>query len=1242
METRVRHLSVRVPWHDTDWTGRVCRAPSGNGSCLALSRINESRVDAVEDEQAGQDWSEIGSHLPPCVRERAGFMRPTEFQISISHPYSHRGSPAHEKLTRLTLRLPPYSAPCVPFRWMRREEAEQIAADEGLDYRPELEDEADALIPWERKPGWVQHGVNQRTLLEGFFSPVQPPALVFFYAKRIPLTEQEGRVLIGAAHVKHVTGPQEYGGENPLHTLAWECMVQHSLGPTSGDGFLLPYHEAVAATAMDDTLDPEQFVAFAPTEAWQDFAFASEWVGDDAAITSLVALERALQAAERHLPSSRHQNLQWLSERLGELWTLRGPCPGLGSALHAFGVDHATLVVRRLERHFAENGDPWEVVERAMEDPHAVSPGLQQHLGINLRRKWSALDGERRSLLKLLSRFALTPDQAERWYQPDLRAAAGINCGDADILANPYLMYEADRYSENPIPVRAIDHGAFPANVIQTAHPLPSPSAMEDALDVRRARALMVAQLEQAAIEGNTLLPAGRVIEAVRDFELDPPCRLDRDQLLVYGDGLKPTIHESRMADGGQAFQLDRLRDVSGVIARFVDRRRAAQRDEEQIEWGLRLSDVLGPVAEGDRNELLAREEKIAALQEMYSSRVAVLIGPAGTGKTTILRVLCDVPQVEQGNILLLAPTGKARVRLASALGRDAYTIAQFLLRHDRYVPETGRYRLSSQAPADGYRTVIIDEASMLTEEQLAAVIDGVKGVARFILVGDPRQLPPIGAGRPFVDIVNRLRPDDLDGRFPRCAPCCGELVVPRRQSAVDGPEAREAEDRADLMLAEWFGGRPLSPGADAIWDHLASGKVDGTLTVVRWSDPHDLRERLLDVLVDELPLDSRDDTAGFELACGGSEYQGRMYFWRKRDENGTGAAEKIEAWQILSPVRGHGHGVRELNRFLQRHFRSDTLKRAKETSWNRKIPRPLGLEEIVWGDKVISVDNEPWRNVYPKEGALRYIANGDIGIVVGQYKTKAMKGPPWKAQVEFAGQEGFVYDYETRDFGDEGSPPLELGYALTVHKSQGSEFNRTIVVIPNPCRILTRELLYTALTRQRTRVTLMYQGDPADLKRYASPVESETATRLTNLFAEPTLVEASPGTFLEEGLIHLTTRGDLVRSKSEVLIANLLHGRNIEYAYERRLSFDDGSARYPDFTIEDDDLGRTIYWEHLGMLNDSAYARRWEEKRQWYARHGVVEYPATGREVLVSTRDDEMGGINSQQIAALIDELFV
>ena len=256
----------------------------------------------------------------------------------------------------------------------------------------------------------------------------------------------------------------------------------------------------------------------------------------------------------------------------------------------------------------------------------------------------------------------------------------------------------------------------------------------------------------------------------------------------------------------------------------------------------------------------------------------------------------------------------------------------------------------------------------MLTEEQLAAVINGVKGVGRFILVGDPRQLPPIGAGRPFVDIVKRLRPESLESSAPpRHAPGCGELTVPRRPTRVGGQVTSQAQRRADLMLAEWFSGRKPSPAADEIWTKLEDGDVDDTLTIRRWSDSTDLRRLLLETLKRDLELESTEDSRGFEIACGGTEYEGRVYFWPGRNGK-PGPARSIEEWQILSPVRRASHGVRDMNRFLQRHFRTDTLEWAK--SRYRKIPKPLGDEEILWGDKVISVQNESWRKVFPAEGA--------------------------------------------------------------------------------------------------------------------------------------------------------------------------------------------------------------------------------------------------------------------------------
>jgi hypothetical protein len=140
--------------------------------------------------------------------------------------------------------------------------------------------------------------------------------------------------------------------------------------------------------------------------------------------------------------------------------------------------------------------------------------------------------------------------------------------------------------------------------------------------------------------------------------------------------------------------------------------------------------------------------------------------------------------------------------------------------------------------------------------------------------------------------------------------------------------------------------------------------------------------------------------------------------------------------------------------------------------------------------------------------------------------------------------------------------------------------------------------------------------------------------------------LERPSGVFLEKGLLHTTARGDVVRSKSEVILAELFITREIEYAYERKLAFADGTYRYPDFTIDDDATGLTVYWEHLGMLGDSEYAKRWERKREWYASHGVLEaspdHPGGGPAgLLVWSADDARGGLDVPAIALTMDQVF-
>ena len=399
-------------------------------------------------------------------------------------------------------------------------------------------------------------------------------------------------------------------------------------------------------------------------------------------------------------------------------------------------------------------------------------------------------------------------------------------------------------------------------------------------------------------------------------------------------------------------------------------------------------------------------------------------------------------------------------------------------------------------------------------------------------------------------------------------------------------------------------------------------------------------------LLVEEIDEISHiDDLDGFGVSLGGVLSKGSVYFncgWGDRE--GAGAA--AETWQILSPINATASGVVELNRSVHRHFR------AKQIAWagdgrGLKTPKPMGPEGIVYGDKVINNRNHKHRDVRPppsqeeNSDQVHFVANGEIGMVVGQFKKKGQKFKVNKLEVEFSTKLGKKYRFGARYLPrDGGDPYLELAYAITVHKSQGSEFGTTFFVIPDKCgSLLSRELLYTALTRQTDRVIVLHQGPLSDLLAYSSSQHSEIARRYTNLFRAPQPQDSGDGRYLESSLIHRTSNGTFVRSKSEVIIANALSNSHIDFAYEKEFRGHDDTSRLPDFTIEDAATGEMYIWEHLGMLSNPDYAEAWKRKKAWYAESGVTESGGDTAKLIV-TSDDERGGIDSTEVSARVREI--
>jgi len=586
----------------------------------------------------------------------------------------------------------------------------------------------------------------------------------------------------------------------------------------------------------------------------------------------------------------------------------------------------------------------------------------------------------------------------------------------------------------------------------------------------------------------------------------------------------------------------------------------------------------------------VALDEKQVALGTLFSQRLSVLTGGAGTGKTSVLKVFLQELVRAEGRhpTLLLAPTGKARVRLSTKTERNAMTIHQFLRKQGWFVPDI--FVLKPQSDQSPYQatTVIIDECSMIPTDLFGTLVRALDSgpLSRLILVGDPNQLPPIGPGRPFPDIIEWLQKE-----HPACiAPLS---VCMRTDDAEDVP----AENSTALALADGYRTSVVSPGDDEVLAAVARGESAGDLDVVFWNDHDELLAKLKGRMANLLGIRD-DDYQSFNRSLGID----------------TKDWVRSEAWQILSPTRAQHFGTDDLNRLIQLEYKGGLIANAKNP-WS-KVPRPFGDQEIVYTDKVIQVINRSIKG-WPRDTGLDYVANGEIGIV--RSTTKGDRGGYLDAV--FSTQPDVSYRY----FGKQVEDNLELAYALTVHKAQGSDFDVVFLIIPQKASTLSRELIYTGLTRFRRKLVLLIEKDIEPLRRLRSPDCSDTRLRNTHMFTLALRPDDVKRPHLE-ALIHRTRKGIAVRSKSEVVVADVLDALGISYDYEQPLysRTDPKDFRLPDFTVSFE--GDVFYWEHLGMLNVPSYREAWERKEKWYQENGFVDR-------LITSQDGPDGGINAASI---------
>ena len=1218
-----QHLSVRIPWKDNGYSGFVCNKPCYNNACLRLKNISGSRNDELEEQLKGCPIKGHEAEIP-CLSEGGCFMSPDTYVKTTVHPYKASNPKTHGHFYETELVYPPFSLPARPFGWTmlrkgNEDNIDQLVHRLAIDYDPYREPDLRFTT------NWVQDAVNQRAIFKTFYEDVQiGSSLVIPYAKQVPFIDDAKRVVMGIGRITSITEPPEHNHTNAgnLRSILWETMLGHSIRDDRKDGFLLPYREMMEYASEHPDFDIRTIAVFAEDDYFDEFSYATEHLSYDAVISVLLQTIKALEIIKECIPGNWKACILWCKQRLQEVWWDRGPFPGLGAMLSAMGFQRGEIIAKEIKPYISDLSQYEAVVEKVFREPKKYfSQKVLSTLGRTELDTFHSLPPERRRLFWLLARMSLTEKQAYFAYHPEMRKKIGFMCSDAEILRNPYILYENTRRASNDvaIPVKKIDMAVYPPEEIRNTNPLQAPSALDSRNDKRRARAYAINILEYHALNGHTVYPVDRLLEDINDLPIEPACQVTSDIFNGFASFLAEELKEIDCTNGEKAYQLNRLYEMDQIIRTSISKRLKGARHVVNEDWRRIVDEAFADQPQSE-SEDIARKEKAAVLKELAESRLSVLIGGAGTGKTTLLSLLCKSEQIRNGGVLLLAPTGKARVRMSQAMRAQgvestAKTVAQFLSESKRFNGYTMEYHLSNEDAKNVPFTVIIDESSMLTEEMFAALLQALrKNARRIIFVGDPNQLPPIGAGRPFVDLVRHLNKDINE--FPKVGKGFGQLTVTMRQLSKDGTP------RGDTELSKWYTDNCENLD-DSIFLQLQSGALGKHVSFKQWSTPEELEQKIFETIAEETCMEDVDDIQGFNLSLGGVIGSGWMNFGSK--------PKMIEDWQILSAYRSDAAiGTATINRYIHEKYRSQEMIPLKDCKI-RGTKNLLGTDGIVYGDKVINVRNQKKRgyNAEARENEDGYVANGEVGIVERIWQRPKDKNNTH--QVVFSSQPHCNYNWNST-VSEEGNSDLELAYALTVHKSQGSEFGKAILVLGEPGGLLSKELLYTAITRQKEKLVILYNDAAHRLRDYSSVSCSEVAKRFTCLFEAPTIVEYQKR-YYEQSLIHRTLKGELVRSKSEVIIANMLYEAGIEYEYEKELDLGEDGIRIPDFTIEDAESGLCFYWEHCGMLGDAAYNRHWQEKQALYQKHGIIE----GENLIVS-KDSRNGGIDSAEIKRLIE----